>query len=382
MAHQLLAQAEQHQDAPNLWMNLSIAMQCLGQRELGLTIQGQALEMQRVYELPATLQPSRFRLLVLMVPGDISSNTPLDCLLENSDISLIHYYVSSGDPLARPVPEHDAVFVAIGDSDANRCILLALEKSLGQWPAPVINLPQNIPTTGRNTASTLMNNAPGLLMPLTMRAPRLALMTIAEGHASLPEYFSGVSFPIILRPLGSQAGNDLDKIDGPHGISLYLSRVKGDEFFISCFIDYSGVDGLFRKFRIALIDGVPYACHMAVSSHWMVHYVNAHMYEDAGKRSEEAQFMEHFDAFVQRHRDALDAVYQRTGLDYFCIDCAETRDQQLFVFEVDHVMVVHDMDPVDLFPYKHAHVQKMQDAFRRMLFERMAGAKQNGNALR
>jgi hypothetical protein len=219
-------------------------------------------------------------------------------------------------------------------------------------------------------------------MPPTLRALRSALMLIAEGQASLPELFAGCDFPIILRPLGSQAGHDLDKLETPQEISRYLARVKDDEFFISRFIDYSGKDGLFRKFRVALIAGVPSACHMAISSHWMVHYVNAGMYEDAEKRSEEAQFMTHFDDFMQRHRGPLEAIYQRTGLDYVCIDCAETLDGQLFVFEVDHVMVVHDMDPVDLFPYKHVHVQKVQDAFRQMLFNRTVDATRDGNTLR
>ena len=58
-----------------------------------------------------------------------------------------------------------------------------------------------------------------------------------------------------------------------------------------------------------------------------------------------AAFMEHFDEFASRHRAALDAIYQRTQLDYLCIDCAETRDGHLLIFEIDHTMVVHAMDP-------------------------------------
>jgi hypothetical protein len=96
----------------------------------------------------------------------------------------------------------------------------------------------------------------------------------------------------------------------------------------------------------------------------MIHYVNAGMYEDASKRAEEAAFMEHFDDFAGRHRAALDAIYRRTGLDYLCIDCAETRDGRLFVFEIDHTMVVHAMDPESLFPYKQVHMRKVRDAFR------------------
>ena len=45
---QLLALAQQRPDDANLWMNLSQAMLCLGQREMGLAVQGQALAAQRI----------------------------------------------------------------------------------------------------------------------------------------------------------------------------------------------------------------------------------------------------------------------------------------------------------------------------------------------
>ena len=143
----------------------------------------------------------------------------------------------------------------------------------------------------------------------------------------------------------------------------YLAAEPDPHFYLSNFIDYSGPDGQFRKLRVALIDGRPFACHMGVSSHWMIHYVNAGMYEDAAKRAEELAFMEGFAAFAARHAGALAAIHQRSQLDYVCIDCAETRDGELLIFEIDHAMVVHAMDPEDLFPYKQVHMQKVKQAF-------------------
>jgi len=360
IARELLDKAASDDDA-NLWMNLSIAMQCLGQRELGLSIQQQALAMTRIYRIPATEQPARFRLLMLMAPGDLSENTPLECLLEHGDIELIHYYVTPGDPLALPIPDHDALIVAIGQVEDNRGILESLELTLASWHRPVINAPQHIHATERSVVSALLHDAPGIVIPPTLHAPRAALLEIAAGNANLPD---GIAFPLILRPIDSQAGRDLVRIAGPEGIAPYLAGLDEENFFLSSFVDYSGTDGMFRKFRIALIDGIPYACHMAVSSDWMVHYVNAGMYEDAHKREEEAAFMANFDDFARRHHAALSAVHQRIGLDYLCIDCAETPDGRLQVFETDHVMVVHAMDPEDMFPYKSAHIRKIRQAFR------------------
>ncbi len=373
LTREILAKLEQDTENAKLWMNLSIALLCLGQRDAGLAIQAQALAMTRTYQLTAARQPAKLQLLMLMVEGDLAGNTPLDCLLEDCDIDLIFHYVTPDMPLSGSVPEHDALIVTIGISDQNQALLTFLESQLRHWPKPVINAPQYIPGTDRNQASVLLADVPGLLIPPTLRASRETLLHIAAGNATLPSQFKACEFPIILRPLASQAGHDLDKIERAGDLAAYLARVKDTEFFLSRFIDYRNDDGLFRKVRVVLINGRAYACHMAVSSNWMVHYVNADMYEDAAKRAEEATFMANFDGFVDRHRSALEAIYQRTLLDYLCIDCAETRDGQLLVFEIDHAMVVHAMDPEDLFPYKRQHMQKVKYAFRDFLLRLTEG---------
>lgn len=366
-AQAMLASAATQPDDANLWMNLATAMLCLGHRDLGLSIQAQALEIDRIYRRPAAIQPARFRLLMLMMPGDLAENTPLDCLLESSDIDLICYYLSPEAPFALPIPEHDAVMVALGDSDANQPMLSFLAHALADWPKPVINPAQHIPATERGALSQIMQRAPGVVMPTTYRVKRRQLAAVADGRLTLTELAAGLAFPVILRPVGSQAGRDLDRIDDPAALAAYLAKVDESDFFLARFIDYRSGDGLFRKFRIALIGGRPFACHMAVSAHWMVHYVNAGMYEDAAKRAEEAEFMANFEHFTERHRAALEAIHQRLKLDYFCIDCAETQDGQLLIFEADHVMVVHAMDQEALFPYKQQHMRKAEQAFRDFL---------------
>ena len=372
---EMLALAGERLGDANLWMNLSQVMLCLGQREAGLAIQAQALALKRIYHLPALEQPAKLSVLMLMVPGDLSANTPLDCLLETCDVNLDFYYVSVGDPLALPIPEHDVLLVAMSECDENHEVLSALEPLLAAWPKPVINAPQHIPSTGREAASALLADAPGVLIPPTLRAPRVLLTAIATGNSNLPSSFEDTDFPIILRPVGSHAGRDLAKFDGPDGLASYLSRVVEAEFFLSRFIDYRGPDGLFRKMRVALIDGAPFACHMGVSSNWMIHYLNAGMYEEAWKREEEALFMANFDDFARRHSEALQAIFQRTQLDYVLLDCAETPNGQLLIFEIDHAMVVHAMDTEALFPYKQTYMLKVKNAFRDYLL-RLTGARQ------
>jgi glutathione synthase/RimK-type ligase-like ATP-grasp enzyme len=173
---------------------------------------------------------------------------------------------------------------------------------------------------------------------------------------------------LIARPIGSHAGQSLEKIETPVDLLDYLSRVIGDTFYISRFVDYRSEDGQFRKYRIVLIDGAPYICHMAISSHWMVHYLNAGMDESAEKRHAEAECMANFELqFARKHAKALAEIGKRIGLSYVGIDCAEAPNGDLLVFEVDNAMVVHSMDPEDRYAYKKPIMQKLFRAFRTML---------------
>jgi hypothetical protein len=134
------------------------------------------------------------------------------------------------------------------------------------------------------------------------------------------------------------------------------------------FIDYSSADGLFRKYRIVMIEGKPFVCHMGISKDWMVHYPYAEMLAHSDRREEEARLMAGFDAeFAVRHREAFHNVAELTGLDYVGFDCAETSDGRLLIFEIATGMVVHDMDDPNIFPYKIPQIRRVADAFHEML---------------
>jgi hypothetical protein len=89
------------------------------------------------------------------------------------------------------------------------------------------------------------------------------------------------------------------------------------------------------------------------------------------RRLEEQTFMRTFDiAFARRHATALNGIAKTIGLDYFTVDCAETKNGSLLIFEADNTAIVHDMDPPEIFPYKAAQMQRVFDAFAAMLDRR------------
>jgi glutathione synthase/RimK-type ligase-like ATP-grasp enzyme len=365
------------QDADAL-MDLSTILHLQGHKDLGLATQALALQARRLFELPAGRTPA-LRLLAIMAPGDLMTNAPLPFLIEDSDVALSMLYLQPGEPVPEALPAHDVAFIAVSESGPTRGLLDQLARAVPSWRRPVINRPDRILRTSRAQACEVLKGAPGICMPATVRASRDELQRLSLGELDLGAVLPGCAFPLIVRPVDSHAGDGLEKVDAAQDIPKYLEATAGGEFFISRFVDYRGEDGLFRKYRVVLVDGVAFAGHMGVSAHWMIHYLNAGMTESAGKRAEEERFMGRFEVdFARRHAVALRAIAERFGLDYLVIDCGESADGDLLVFEVDPGAVVHSMDPPDLFPYKPAAMRKVFEAFRGMLMRAGCVAIDNG----
>lgn len=352
-----IVQTHAHPDLAHTCMQMFYVLLALGQRDFALEMQARALQQRRLYRLAGPELPA-IRLLALMGPGDMLDNTPLEFLIEHSDIRLDLVFLLPDQTLPEEIPEHDVVMVAIGESDKNRPLLAQAQAMLADWPRPVLNPALNILRCARDAAYQLLHDLPGLVMPMTQRMER--------------EQIRRARFPITIRPVDTHGGTGLEKIDTQAGLDAYFERFSSTDYFVADYVDYQSDDGLFRKARIALIDGKPFVCHLAISEQWMVHYLSAGMEYSADKRAEEAAMMENFEQdFARRHSVALQAIAQRLGLDYVVLDCAQTADARLLLFEVDSRAWVHSTDEVDIFPYKPAVMQKAYDAFRAMLHQRM-----------
>ncbi|HEV2958049.1 MAG TPA: hypothetical protein VGX95_18185 [Xanthobacteraceae bacterium] len=357
---------------PAALMDLSTIAQLTGRRDERLMLQMGALAITRVYRQTAATEGG-LRLLAFMAPGDFLANTPLEFMLQDSDVTLDMLYVVPGWPLPQPLPAHDVAIVAATELQENHAVLDQVAALSATWPRPVLNAPDHIARLTRDGAWRLLRSVPGVVYPINVRIGRSRLAAVGKDETNVADALD-FGFPIIVRPVDSHAGHGLALIAGAPAIGPYLDEHAAPEFFVAPFVDYRGDDGLYRKYRVALIDRRPYACHMAISHHWMIHYLNAGMLESAEKRAEEARFMAEFDHdFALRHGDALAGIAERIGLDYVTMDCAETRDGRLLVFEVGNGMIVHAMDPPALFPYKAPQMRKVFAAFEAML--RKAGAR-------
>ena len=364
---------------PGCLLDLATLEMISGNAAAGLRLQHAAITGTRLFHRPTqsrpTSAPGRWRgnradvrLLVVMGSGPLMANTPIEFLLEGSGIAITMAFCHPGQSLPDRLPPHDAVFVAIGESDEHQATLAALAVQLADWPMPVINRPAAIARTGRVDVAAALRDCPGLVAPALIRVDRKDFLAAALRLPPVDGPASPGMKPVLARPVQSHAGLGLERLTTPQEAAQYLADHPDPTFYLSSFVDYADAAGIFRKYRIAFVGGVAYPSHMAISSHWMIHYLNACMHENPGKRAEEARWMTQFEAdFIPRHRSALAALVERIGLDYIVVDCGETRAGDLLIFEVDSAMLVHAMDHPALFAYKQAPMQRLFSAMQEMI---------------
>jgi hypothetical protein len=315
----------------------------------GLAMQRNALGLARRY----VVRPgAEFTVLAFVTAGDFMANTPIDFLLADRDVTLILHYVDADTPALDPLPAHDLAFLAVAESPANAAVLARMQVLLAGHTGPVMNgHPARIAALTREGVSAALQGIPGLMMPQVERLTRNDLLVRA------------IPAPVLLRPLGSHAGTGLALVDSVDEAADWLETTGASGLTLTPFVDYRNAAGMFAKYRVALIGGVAYASHMAISRHWMVHYLNADMTEHADRRDQEAAWMADFAGFAQRHAAVFKAIADRLDLDYLGLDCAELPDGRLVLFEADVAMIVHDLDDAALFPYKKPAMRKLFAGF-------------------
>ncbi|MCQ8278275.1 hypothetical protein NFI95_07410 [Acetobacteraceae bacterium KSS8] len=321
----------------------------------------QAIALDPVQTRPrrAEAPPPERTVLALAAPGDFQANLPLAMLLDEP--TLLHtLWIERPGATLPPLPPVDCVFVAMGEDSCRRALLLEADRVAGETGLPVLNSGAAIAGLSRDGVCAMLAGIEDCVVPEQNR------VTAARLRHELP------TFPFILRPESSHAGIGLARIDGQAGLDAYLeATAPAAALFAAPFIDYRDADGLYRKYRIAFVDRVPFPVHLAIHDDWAVWYYNARMELSAERRREEERFLrDPVAAMGPRAFAAVQALGRRIDLDYAGLDCAVLPDGRLLVFEVETAMLVHDRDPPDLFPGKAPAIARIVAAVNAMIDHR------------
>jgi hypothetical protein len=350
------------------WQNLAAIHSQRGETARADACRERAYRIQRVF-IESAGAPQR-RLLILCA-GRTSGNVPFETLLSSGASRRIKYVIDyAAEEEDAQLPPFDLVFNAIGEPDVAAPLVDRLDRFAARCGRPLLNAPAAVVRTQRHRLVALLGGIDGLIVSPCSR--------FEEPPASRDDLAGrlcagGLELPVLGRPAATHGGQGLVRCATLGELEGELRGIEGAHYLTS-FRDYRSPDGCYRKYRIVFVDREPFAYHLAISAHWMVHYFSADMAEHPWKIDEERRFLEDPALTLgARAMAALDAVGHRLGLDYAGIDFTLLPDGRLFVFEANATMLVHRERSNGVLAYRNAHVQRIVDAFERLQSRRIAG---------
>jgi Flp pilus assembly protein TadD len=335
--------------------------QKMGETEAAEAAYAKAAMLQPLIRRSAAKKPADFRALALFAP--FAGNLPTEYLFKDAayDTDTLALLASSQydvDALKRDV---QVVVNLISDADQADALLPLAADLVDRLGRPIINEPRKIQLTTRDTVAGLLQGIPNCRVPKVWRQKTGVDSALASVRAALPP-----SCPILVRPVGTHGGDDLEKIDGAAELAALLARPTDTDRYLIEYIDYRSADGYFRKYRFIFVDGQILPYHLAIADDWKVHHDSTDMADHRWMQQEEEAFLgDPAAVFNAGHYQVLRAIQQRIGLEYFGVDCGLNRAGNLVVFEANASMLVHDDNAQ--FPYKTPFVHRIKAAFDAML---------------
>ena len=337
----------------------------MGDMDAARAAYAQAAQIQPLISRRGVKSPPDFRLLTLFAP--FTGNTPAEYLLRDASFDTDTLALFDGsEPDASSLVGFQVVFNLISDADQAKAVLPAATRLVEKLCKPVINDPSKIQHTTRDAVAKLLPGIFGCRIPAILRLDAGVDVSVLALDGLLP-----FSFPVLARPAGTHGGDDFEKLESLPELSSFLGSRPDSDHYVIEYIDYASADGYFRKYRFIFVgvEILPY--HLAIGNDWKVHHVSTDMANQPWMQREEATFLaEPRAVFTAENYQVLRTIQQRTGLDYFGIDCGFDKHGNIVVFEVNASMLVHD-DNAE-FLYKDASVCAIKLAFNAMLQQRAA----------
>jgi tetratricopeptide (TPR) repeat protein len=311
------------------------------------------------YPYRGTSPPLRALVLASAAGGDIVCNLFFDDEIVAKSVLL-------ADSVRGEVrlPPHHVLFNAIGDADRCADSLERARAIHGASQAAIVNDPLAVARTGRVEGMRRLRHVDGVRAPRTERIAREDATPAVLGAL-------GFTFPLLLRSPGHHAGMHLALIESAAELSGAVAALPGSELIVIEHLDARGADGAVRKYRVICVDGRLYPLHLAIASHWKVHYFNADMAARPDHRAEEAAYLDDMRSVVgERGMRALEAIFATLGLDYAGADFGIDAAGNVLLFEANAAMAVYLPDSGRIWDYRRAAVNRVIDAVRTMLIAR------------
>jgi tetratricopeptide (TPR) repeat protein len=303
-----------------------------------------------------TLAGAPFTILVLV--SRRAGNIPYQTLLPPRRFDTTVWYMEHARPEdIAALPPYALVLNAIGDPDVAAASDAMIDTFLTGCRTPVLNRPERVRATFRHVLAQTLAGVPDVVVPDTVRVSTLAGVGLAP--------------PVLVRPTASHGGQGL--VLARDAAELSALEAPAGDAYVSVFYDTRAVDGFYRKYRMIFVDRAPYAYHLAISPHWMVHHQSSGMEDDPARIAEEMAFLRDPAAAIgAKAMAAIAAIGERLDFDYGGVDFTVLEDGRVLVFEANATMLTHLEPEEGPFAAKNPFIQPIIDAFQSHLL-RMAG---------
>ncbi|MEA2831155.1 MAG: aromatic-L-amino-acid/L-tryptophan decarboxylase, partial [Bradyrhizobium sp.] len=250
---------------------------------------------------------------------------------------------------------------AIGEADLCGLALVRAQAITAQSGAPVVNRPQAVLATGRSGNARRLTGLPGVRVPKIIELPRTAIE---------PTRLARLGFPLLLRAPGFHMGRHFSLVETAEALDEAVAALPGETLMAIEYLDARGRDGLSRKYRAMIVDGILYPLHLAISRDWKVHYFSADMADRPEHRAEEAGFLAGLCSVGSGAVAALERIRDAIGLDYGGIDFGLSAEGEILLFEANATMIAALPSPDAIWDYRRGPAQTVRAAARRMLAAR------------
>ncbi len=349
-------------DYPEAHQGLSYVLAEMGDSEGAARHRRKGFANRAVQTLPyrGNGSPVSLLLLISAAGGNIPTRSFLDDRIFETTVLVPEFY-----DFNRPLPRHQLIFNAIGDADLAPDALAAAQSVAALSSAPVLNLPSAVAATGRSDNAKRLSRIPGAIAPAMVT---LARELLASPDAAIALARHGFQFPLLLRAPGFHTGRHFVRVEDESALPQAIASLPGSEVTAIQYLDSRAADGKYRKYRVMMIDGGLYPMHVAIASHWKIHYFTAEMAGAEEHRAEDARFLENMPAVLgPRAMSALEKIQQTLGLDYAGIDFGLRPNGDLLLFETNATMVVNPPEPDEPWAYRRPAVERIFAAILGML---------------
>ena len=228
-------------------------------------------------------------------------------------------------PVLNHVAEPDSCSEALG----------MVERIVAKSGRPCFNHPIAIGRTTRDEVSRALSGIEGLKVPKTIRVHERSGAELRNAIVR-----AGLTFPVLMRVAGFHLGMSLMKVDTPDQIELVCGDLERDDrssLYVTEFCDFVSADGLYRKYRIAVVGGEIFLRHLYIGASWLIHRART----VPGTEPEERGFLDSFDAqWVPRLTPMFQEIGRRLELDFFGVDCNIDPSGRVLLFEANACMKI------------------------------------------